>query len=217
MLAVSDTGHGMVPEVRNRIFEPFFTTKAPGKGTGLGLATAHGIVKQTGGHIFVYSEPGHGTSFKVYLPRTDTAEIAATAPESTPAQLPRGSETIVLVEDEASLRELIRECLEASGYTVLEAQHGADALEICERREGPVHLLVTDVVMPQMSGRELGERVRGLRPNIEVLYMSGYTDDAVVLHGVLTEDMAFLQKPFTAEALARKVRELLDQRTRGSR
>jgi PAS domain S-box-containing protein len=213
MLAVSDTGHGMTPDVQNRIFEPFFTTKAPGKGTGLGLATVHGIVNQSGGHIFVYSEPGHGTSFKVYLARTDAAEVAAPLPESTAAQLPRGSETIVLVEDEASLRELVRECLEATGYTVLEARHGADALEICEHHEGPIHLLVTDVVMPEMSGRELGERVRAVRPGTHVLYMSGYTDDAVVLHGVLAEDMAFLQKPFTAEALARKVRELLDQPT----
>jgi PAS domain S-box-containing protein len=213
MLAVSDTGHGMTPDVQNRIFEPFFTTKAPGKGTGLGLATVHGIVNQSGGHIFVYSEPGHGTSFKVYLARTDAAEVAAPLPKSTAAQLPRGSETIVLVEDEASLRELVRECLEATGYTVLEARHGADALEICEHHEGPIHLLVTDVVMPEMSGRELGERVRAVRPGTHVLYMSGYTDDAVVLHGVLAEDMAFLQKPFTAEALARKVRELLDQPT----
>jgi len=213
MLAVSDTGHGMTPEVRSRVFEPFFTTKGPGKGTGLGLATVHGIVKQSGGHIFVYSEVDQGTSFKVYLPRTDVAEATAPPPGSTAPQLPRGSETIILVEDEASLRELIRECLEATGYAVLEARHGVEALEICERHEGPIHLLVTDVVMPQMSGRELGERVRALRPDIQVLYMSGYTDDAVVLHGVLAEDMAFLQKPFTAEALARKVRELLDQPT----
>ena len=210
MLAISDTGHGMTPEVRSRIFEPFFTTKDPGKGTGLGLATVHGIVKQSGGHIFVYSEPGHGTSFKIYLPRADAAEVATPPPESTAAQLPQGSETIVLVEDEESLRELIRECLETTGYTVLEARHGADALEICERHEGPVHLLITDVVMPNMSGRELGERVRAVRPDIRVLYMSGYTDDAVVRHGVLAQDMAFLQKPFTAEALARKVRACLE-------
>ena len=211
MLAVSDTGHGMTPEVRSRLFEPFFTTKEPGKGTGLGLATVYGIVKQSGGHIFVYSEPGHGTSFKVYLPRTDAVEVAAPLPEPTAGQLPRGWETILLVEDETSLRELIRECLEDTGYAVLEAQHGTEALELCERYEGPIHLLVTDVVMPRMGGRELGERIRALRPDLRVLYMSGYTDDAVVLHGVLAEDMAFLQKPFTVEALALKVRELLDQ------
>jgi two-component system cell cycle sensor histidine kinase/response regulator CckA len=135
---------------------------------------------------------------------------------STPVPLPRGSETILLVEDEESLRELVRECLEATGYTVLGAKHGAEALEICERHEGPVHLLLTDVVMPQMSGRELAERLGAVRPNIPVLYMSGYTDDAVVLHGVLAEGTAFLQKPFGAEALARKVREMLAQPTEES-
>jgi two-component system cell cycle sensor histidine kinase/response regulator CckA len=210
MLAVSDTGQGMTPEVRARSFEPFFTTKAQGKGTGLGLATVHGIVRQSGGHVWLYSEPGHGTTFKIYLPRTDPRG-AVEAPTLAEVELPSGSETILLVEDEASLRELVRECLEASGYNVLEACHGMAALEVGERHPGRIDLLLTDVVMPGMSGRELAERLRGARPEIRTVYMSGYTDDAVVLHGILAEDMAFLQKPFTAAELARRVREVLDQ------
>ena len=211
-LAVSDSGHGMAPEVLARVFEPFFTTKEPGKGTGLGLATVHGIVKQSGGHVWVYSEPGQGTTFKIYLPRTDVTTGEA-EPRASDEELPRGSETILLVEDEASLRELVRECLEGGGYTVLEARHGTQALELSERYSGPLHLLMTDVVMPGMSGRELAERLRAARPEVRILYMSGYTDDAVVLHGVLAEDMAFLQKPFTTETLARTVREVLDRTT----
>lgn len=210
LLAVSDTGHGMGAETLSHIFEPFFTTKSPGKGTGLGLAMVYGIVKQSGGYINVYSEPDQGTTFKVYLPRADEPEVDAEPPPPAEVELPRGSETVVLVEDEASLRELIRECLEADGYTVLEARYGTEALEICERHVGLIHLLMTDVVMPGMSGRELAERVRAARPEMRVLYMSGYTDDAVVIRGVLSEDMAFLQKPFTPEALALKVREVLD-------
>jgi two-component system cell cycle sensor histidine kinase/response regulator CckA len=208
MLAVSDTGHGMDPEVLGHLFEPFFTTKEAGKGTGLGLATAHGIVKQSGGHIFVYSEPEHGTTFKVYLPRLEEAE---TVVEATPAEaeLQRGSETVLLVEDEESLRSIVRECLEASGYTVIEARHAGHALEIGEGLSLPIHLLLTDVVMPGMSGSELAQRLVASRREMKVLYMSGYTDDAVVLHGVLAADVAFLQKPFTMQALARKVREVL--------
>ena len=209
MLAVSDTGHGMTPDVRARIFEPFFTTKGEGKGTGLGLATVYGIVKQSGGHIFVYSEPGAGSTFKVYLPRIEAeAEVEAPAALLAPA---RGSETILLVEDEVSLRELVRECLEDCGYTVLDARHGADALVRAAGHKGPIHLVVTDVVMPGIGGRDLVERLAAQHPGLRVLYMSGYTDDAVVHHGVLSEEMDFLQKPFTQEELARKVREVLDR------
>jgi CheY-like chemotaxis protein len=209
MLAVSDTGHGMTAEVRDRIFEPFFTTKEQGKGTGLGLATVHGIVKQSGGHVWVYSEPGRGTTFKVYIPRSDAA-VEPEPPVAARIEMPRGSETILVVEDEAALRELVHECLETVGYSVIEAAHGLDALALCERPDTRIDLLITDVVMPGLSGRELATRLKELRPEIRVLYMSGYTDDAVVLHGVLAADMAFLQKPFSAEGLAHRVREVLD-------
>jgi PAS domain S-box-containing protein len=211
MLAVSDTGHGMDPEVLSHVFEPFFTTKELGKGTGLGLATVHGIVKQSGGHIFVYSEPEHGTTFKVYLPCLEAVETVVETPPAQEAKLQRGSETILLVEDEESLRSIVREILEASGYTVIEARHAGHALEIAEGHSTPIHLLMTDVVMPGLSGSELVVRLAASHAETRVLYMSGYTDDAVVLHGVLAADVAFLQKPFTAEALARKVREVLDR------
>jgi signal transduction histidine kinase/CheY-like chemotaxis protein len=211
MLAVSDTGHGLKQEILDHIFEPFFTTKEAGKGTGLGLATVHGIVKQSGGHVWAYSEPEHGATFKVYLPRVEGVG-ATPAPEKAEPELPRGAETVLLVEDEVGLREMIRECLEASGYTVLEAHHAVHALEIAQGHSGPLHLLMTDVVMPGMSGRKLAQTLAATHPETSVLYMSGYTDDAVVLHGVLAEDVAFLQKPFTLRALAQKVRALLDQR-----
>jgi two-component system cell cycle sensor histidine kinase/response regulator CckA len=210
MLAVSDTGHGMKQEVLDHIFEPFFTTKEAGKGTGLGLATVHGIVKQSGGHIWAYSEPEHGATFKVYLPQV--GGVAVSAPEKAEPEMPRGEETVLLVEDEVGLREMVRECLEASGYTVLEARQAAHALEIAQAHAGPIHLLMTDVVMPGVSGRNLAQTLAASHPETTVLYMSGYTDDAVVLHGVLTEDVAFLQKPFTIRALVEKVREVLDRR-----
>jgi PAS domain S-box-containing protein len=221
MLEVSDTGGGMDAKTRSRLFEPFFTTKEQGKGTGLGLSTVYGTVKQSGGHISVESEPGRGSIFTVYLPRV--AKPAVVAPErrrpvEAPAPRPAGEtqltpgrgETILLVEDAQRVRAVVREILEMSGYAVLEARHGAEALEVSNRHAGPIHLLVTDVVMPQMSGRELAQRLATLRPDVKVLYMSGYTDDAIVRHGVLASGIAFLSKPFTPDALALKVREVLD-------
>jgi PAS domain S-box-containing protein len=212
LLAVSDTGHGMTAEVQERIFEPFFTTKEAGKGTGLGLGTVYSIVKQSGGHIWVYSEPGQGTTFKVYLPRVEDGAKPAELPREA-ALLPRGSETILLVEDEAALRGVVSEMLESLGYTVLGATNGTEALAIAERREQPLHLLITDVVLPGIGGRELGELIAAARPGIKILYVSGYTDDAVVRYGVKAGEMSFLQKPFAAGMLARKVREVLDPPT----
>jgi signal transduction histidine kinase len=209
MLAVSDTGIGMTPETQAHIFEPFFTTKGPGVGTGLGLATVYGIVKQSGGHIWVYSEPERGTTFRIYLPRVEEA-IDPLAPRPDLPERTQGHETILLVEDELAVRNLVRDVLRARGYTVLEAQHGREALLICERHSGPIHLLLTDVVMPEMSGRELVNRLAPRRPTMSVIYMSGYTDTAVAQDGVLDAGTTFLQKPFTPAALARKIRQVLD-------
>jgi CheY-like chemotaxis protein len=210
MLAVSDTGSGMDAQTRDHIFEPFFTTKDKGKGTGLGLATVYGIVKQSGGNIWVYSERGHGTTFKIYLPRV-TSSPAVPEPLLVRASPPQGSETILLVEDEDSIRSLVLSILQAHGYTVLAAGCPLDALEISKKFEKPIHLLFTDVVMPQMSGREMAEQISAVRPDTKVLYMSGYTDQAIAHHGVLQPGVPFLQKPFTPEALAQKVRDVLDR------
>jgi two-component system cell cycle sensor histidine kinase/response regulator CckA len=210
-LAVSDTGCGMTEEVKARVFEPFFTTKEVGQGTGLGLATVYGIVKQSGGHLEVLSEVDRGTTFKIYLPGVEKA-VGAQKSDPGLSKVSRGKETVLLVEDEEQVRALSRHILEAQGYTVLEAGHGAEAIRVSnERLPGPIHLLITDVVMPHVGGRELAERLALTRREMKVLFVSGYTDDAVVRHGVLAAETAFLQKPFTPSALAMKVREVLDK------
>jgi CheY-like chemotaxis protein len=208
-LSVSDTGCGMDEATKAHLFEPFFTTKGVGKGTGLGLATVYGIVKQSGGHIEVYSEVGHGTTFKVYLPPVE-APVAAGKALADAAPFPAGHETLLLVEDEDAVRVITRHVLERCGYVVLEAQGGKEALQICHDYDEPIDLLVTDVVMPHMSGRQLAEQLKRLHPEMKVLYLSGYSGDAVVRHGVLEAEDAFLQKPFSASAVAYRVREVLD-------
>ncbi|MDT4895401.1 MAG: two-component system, cell cycle sensor histidine kinase and response regulator CckA [Acidobacteriota bacterium] len=209
MLAVSDTGCGIDAETQMRMFEPFFTTKEQGKGTGLGLSTVYGIVKQSGGHLWVYSEVGKGTTFKIYLPRVDEV-TERDEPRTTQAELPQGRETVLLTEDEEQVRQMTRMILEMGGYRVLEAASGEEALAIYKQHEGQIDLVMTDVVMPKMSGRELAQSLEVFHPGIKVLYMSGYTDDAIVRHGLLDQEIAFLQKPFTPDALMRKVREVLD-------
>src|SRR5712692_4751773 len=208
MLVVEDTGCGMDRETQARIFEPFFTTKELGNGTGLGLATVYGIVKQSGGYIWVYSELGKGTVFKVYLPRVE--QSAQRTQQDAPEAI-RGSETILLAEDSASLGEMTREYLESVGYTVIEALSGREALQRAKDFDGPIHLLLTDVVMPEMSGPELAAQVGSLRPGTKVIFTSGYTDDAIARQGALDPAAAFIQKPYRPRALARKIREVLGE------
>jgi len=208
LLSVSDTGAGMDRETQSRIFEPFFTTKEKGKGTGLGLSTVYGIVKQGGGYIFAQSEPGCGTTFRIYLPRVaDPADSPRVDKHAQAAA--GGSETVLLVEDEESVRELVRETLKTRGYRVIEASDGIAGMRVSEEYPGNIEILITDVVMPGMSGRELAKRVAAARPNIRVLYLSGYTEDAIIHEGALEPGTGFLQKPFTLQVLARKVREVL--------
>jgi len=208
MIAVSDSGCGMSAELQSRIFEPFFTTKETGKGTGLGLSTVYGIVKQSGGAVWVYSEPGHGTTFKIYLPRVD--EVASVVePRVERSKTLTGTETVLLVEDEEAVRQLAQEVLQSNGYRVLGASNGNEAVIVAEKHDGVINLMVTDVVMPHLGGRELAEKLSVTRPDMRVLYMSGYTDDAIVHHGVLDGRAAFLEKPFAPDALALKVREVL--------
>jgi CheY-like chemotaxis protein len=211
MLAITDTGTGMSEEVRRRAFEPFFSTKGVGQGTGLGLSTCHGIIKQSGGHISVYSELARGATFKIYLPQV-------ASPGKTPIQrldspdLPRGTETILLVEDDPALREMAAHLLRRLGYTVFAAANGVEALSLKhERSTGHIDLLFTDVVMPHMSGKELADRMRALNPRTRILFTSAYTESAIVHQGVLNQGVTLLQKPFTPSALARKLREVLDQ------
>jgi PAS domain S-box-containing protein len=209
MLSVSDTGCGMSEETQSRIFEPFFTTKGPGKGTGLGLATVYGVVKQSGGYIYVYSEVDRGTTFKIYLPQV-IAELDKPAGEVAAPGRARGSETILFVEDEQSVRELVKQYLGAMGYSVLEASDGLEALKTAADHPEPIHILITDVVMPHLSGPDLATQLGTSRPGLKVLFISGYTDDTVFRHGVLEGGVAFLQKPFNLKALANKIREVLD-------
>jgi len=211
VLSVSDTGHGMDKETQLRIFEPFFTTKEKGKGTGLGLSTVYGIIKQSGGYVLVESELQRGTTFRIYLPRVEDALEPVNATGASSSQN-GGSETVLLVEDEESVRQLVRETLESKGYKVLEADHGESALHIVSRHSGKIDMLITDVVMPGMSGRELSAQLCSSYPHTKVLYLSGYTEDAIAHEGVLESGTAFLQKPFTLQMLARKVREVLDER-----
>ncbi|HEX2251020.1 MAG TPA: ATP-binding protein, partial [Gemmatimonadales bacterium] len=210
MLSVTDTGHGMDAVTQARIFEPFFTTKEQGKGTGLGLAVCYGIVKQAGGHVWVYSDPGRGTTFKVFLPRVTEEEELSLEAESPELTATGGSETVLVVEDEPLVRSLAVRALRDQGYRVLQAEDGPAALAAARSHDGEIHLLVTDVVMPGMNGKELADRLSAERPGVRVLYVSGYTDHAVVRHGVLEEGIAFLSKPFDMSNLARTVREVLD-------
>lgn len=212
VICVSDTGTGMSEEVKENIFEPFFTTKEVGKGTGLGLATVFGIVKQHGGHISVYSEVGKGTTFRIHLPRADEVESASAVEASLAPSLMKGKETVLVVEDDSVVRKFVSGTLRDLGYTVLAAGHPDEAFKLVkERRSGNVDLLLTDVIMPKMSGKELSEKIKDIEPHIKVIFMSGYTDDFLGHHGILEESLHFLEKPFTEEALAQKIRDVLEK------
>jgi len=208
LLAVSDTGAGMDQATQARLFEPFFTTKGSGKGTGLGLSTVFGIIKQSGGSVEVYSEPGRGTSVKVYLPRIDQPVAIETQAER--AKAARGSETLLLVEDDEMVRTLVHETLLREGYRILDAPGPIEAKKLADQHKGTIHLMITDVVMPKINGRDLAEQLTRRRPEMKVLYMSGYTDNAVLANGILDKEVAFLQKPFTPTALTQKVRDVLE-------
>ena len=215
MLAVSDTGIGMDAPTRDHIFEPFFTTKGPGQGTGMGLATVYGIVKQSGGSIFVYSEPGHGTSFRLYFPRV-FGESGHSLPEADAHEhISTGHETVLLVEDEVAVRDVVRRTLVDLGYAVLEAGDGTDALAVAATHSGPIDLLVTDVIMPGMHGVDLAERLTAARPGLRTLYVSGFTENSVIHHGVVADEVGYLPKPFSGEALAQAIRAVLDGAPRG--
>jgi CheY-like chemotaxis protein len=209
VLTISDTGHGMDDETRSHLFEPFFTTKQKGRGTGLGLATSYGIVKQHGGDIRVRSEPGQGTTFEILLPRT--AESPTEPSEPGPAPARRGTETVLLVEDDSAVRKMVRDILEENGHTVVEARGPDDAIDLSTSYDGAIHLLLTDVIMPHMSGRELAACVCPLRPGLKVLYISGYTGAELSHEGLEETGANFLSKPFTPQTLMQKVREVLDQ------
>jgi CheY-like chemotaxis protein len=207
LLSVGDTGMGMDKETQSRIFEPFFTTKEKGKGTGLGLSTVYGIVKQTGGYVVVQSEQGRGSTFQIYLPRVEGIAEKLIAPVQHAAS--GGTETVLLVEDEESVRQLVRETLAAKGYRVIEAENGESGASVAARHDGKIDLVITDVVMPGMGGRELVKQLSQTRPEAKVLYLSGYTEDSIVSEGTIDSGAAFLQKPFTLQTLSRKVREVL--------
>jgi CheY-like chemotaxis protein len=210
-LEVADTGIGIGPSIRERLFEPFFTTKAPGKGTGLGLATVYGIVQQSGGHLDVESEPGRGARFEIYLPELPyDGPVRAAAPVRAETGT-LGHETILVVEDDPSVRELARRLLEASGYRVLAAEHGEAAIDLAGREAGPIHLVLTDVVMPGLGGPDMVLRLRAVRPDVRVLFMSGYAEEAVARETLASPDTSFLTKPLTGTVLRQRVREVLDR------
>jgi CheY-like chemotaxis protein len=212
MLSVSDTGVGMTPEVRQRVLEPFFTTKEKGKGTGLGLSTVYGIVKQSGGNIWIYSEPGQGSTFKIYLPRVEEEADSVLQSSVVANKSQQGSETILLVEDEKMVRSLALTILKRQGYNVLEAENGDKALRIVQEQDAnSIHLMLTDVVMPGMSGQELSERLKPQCPGMKVIYMSGYTDEAIIeKYGLSAPGIHYLQKPFPPDTLVKRVRSVLD-------